>query len=478
MTRLLLITLLAATPLFQPLAAQITQAEYQQRRDALAARTPDAVIVVFGAAEPVHDYQEFEQNPEMLYLTGVREPNVALVMMKQAGRVQPVIFVEPRDPAVEVWSGARIGTTGATALTGMPAREREMLDAVLDSLTASGLPFYVGGNVSAPTRDANAPLTSEDRFLAALSERHPQLKLVPAVNGLVMRLRGTKSAAEMELIRKSVDITVASQRDAMRAMKPNMHEYEIEALIEYGFRRHGAERPSFATIVGSGPNATTLHYNDNDRLIEPSDVVVMDIGASYHGYAADVTRTIPSDGTYSPEQRAIYQIVRDAQAAAERNAKPGMRAQVMNDSATAVLAAGLARLGLIESPDATYDVVSNGVVQQVPQYRLYYMHGLGHGIGLEVHDPDQFYYTGTIGVGSAFTIEPGIYVRENLLEVLDDTPRNRALVAKLSSVLPRYANIGIRIEDDYLVTDKGLEWISRAPREIAEIEALMRRVMP
>jgi Xaa-Pro aminopeptidase len=265
----------------------------------------------------------------------------------------------------------------------------------------------------------------------------------------------------------------------LRAVRAEANEYEVEATIEAAFRRNGAERPSFATIVGSGPNATILHYNANDRLIQPGDVVVMDIGASYNGYSADVTRTVPANGTFSPEQRLVYQIVRDAQAAAERLAQPGMIAQRMSDTAAAVIAAGLTRLGLIESPTATFDVVGrNGAMRQASQAGLYYMHGLGHGIGLEVHDPEQYYFDGTISQGSAFTIEPGIYVRQNLLEILVDTPRNRALIAKLRPAVERYKNIGVRIEDDYIVTEKGLEWISRAPREIAEIEAMMRRPTP
>jgi Xaa-Pro aminopeptidase len=146
----------------------------------------------------------------------------------------------------------------------------------------------------------------------------------------------------------------------------------------------------------------------------------------------------------------------------------------MSDSAAATLAAGLARLGLIESPSARYDCTFDGARRECPQLMLYYMHGLGHGIGLEVHDPDQYDFTGVIRPGSAFTIEPGVYVRANVLDVLPDTPRNRALVARLRPAVERYRNIGIRIEDDYIVTDRGVEWISRAPREASEIEQLMR----
>jgi Xaa-Pro aminopeptidase len=253
-----------------------------------------------------------------------------------------------------------------------------------------------------------------------------------------------------------------------------MNEFELQALIEYTFRRNGADRPSFATIVGSGPNSTTLHYNADDRFIEANDVVVMDVGASYKGYAADVTRTIPASGKFSPQQRAVYEIVRAAQAAAERQAKVGANARLMDDSSRAVIAAGLARLGLIESPTATFDCEVGERPRQCPQHALYYMHGLGHGIGLEVHDPEQYYFTNIIAAGSAFTIEPGIYVREHVLEEMPDSPRNREVAAKLRAAVNTYRNIGVRIEDDYIVTDKGVEWISRAPREVDEVEAAMR----
>jgi Xaa-Pro aminopeptidase len=198
------------------------------------------------------------------------------------------------------------------------------------------------------------------------------------------------------------------------------------------------------------------------------ELVVMDIGSSYRGYSADVTRTVPLSGTFTAEQRAIYQIVRDAQAAAEAAAKPGSPRQAQAAAASRVLAEGLAKLGLIESATATYECGDGE--QRCPQLRLYYMHGLGHDIGLDVHDPNS----GTVAVGSAFTIEPGIYVRANTLEIIPDTPANRSLREKIGTTVERYRNIGVRIEDDYIVTEQGLEWVSRAPREISEIEALMR----
>jgi Xaa-Pro aminopeptidase len=254
-----------------------------------------------------------------------------------------------------------------------------------------------------------------------------------------------------------------------------MNEFEVQALIEYTFRRRGADRPSFSTIVASGPNSTTLHYNRDDRFIQDGDLIVMDIGASAKGYAADVTRTVPANGKFSPAQREVYQIVRDAQSAAERQAKIGVSAWRMSDSSTAVLAAGLAKLGLIESPTATYQCRDDDSVKECPQYTLYYMHSIGHGIGLEVHDPASYYFApNLVTPGVAFTIEPGIYVRANTLDIILDTPKNRAFKAKIAPAVAKYANVGVRIEDDYIVTDKGVEWISRAPREIDEVEAAMR----
>jgi Xaa-Pro aminopeptidase len=451
------------------------QQEYRQRREALAARLPDGVLLAIGAPEPRHDYLPFFQEPSFYYLTGFQEPNAALVMVKRGGSLSATMFVEPRVPAQEVWSGARLGTEGVARLMGTAARPAPQLPAALDSLLRTGLPLHIVGDVRAQDTAAGdeRPATPDEQLVESLRRKHRGLR-VQVVTNIVEQMRGTKSPTELAFIRQAVDITVRAHNEALRALAPGMNEFELQALIEYTFRRNGADRPAFASIVGSGPNSTTLHYNRNDRFIEAGDVVVMDVGASYKGYAADLTRTLPSSGTFSREQRAIYQLVRDAQAAAEREAKVGAAAARMSEAASGTLAAGLARLGLIESPTARFDCEIDGTRRECPQLALFYMHGLGHGIGLEVHDPEQYYFGGVIRQGSAFTIEPGIYVRANVLDVLPDTPRNRALVARLRPTVERYKNIGIRIEDDYIVTDRGVEWISRAPREIDEIERLMR----
>jgi Xaa-Pro aminopeptidase len=266
----------------------------------------------------------------------------------------------------------------------------------------------------------------------------------------------------------------------MRTIRPGMYEYEIEALFTAAFRRTGGDGPAFVSIIGSGPNSTQYHYNANDRRMEAGDVVVMDVGAGYGGYAADVTRTVPVSGKFTAEQRAIYGIVREAQLAAERVVRPGASFESWRDAAQAVVARGVARLGLTEGVDATFDPPWADQCRAKPaactQAFLYMAHGLGHGIGLEVHDqPHPWVGPGSFAEGDVFTIEPGVYVSRKLLDILPDTPKNRAMIAKVRDAVARYDKTGVRIEDNYLVTASGVEWLSRAPREIAEVEAAMAR---
>ena len=469
---------LSLVVLFLPpvLLAQ-TQLEYAGRRADLAAKLPDGVFIALGGHEPAQDYLSFSQSPSFYYLTGFKEPDAALLMIKKEGAVRSAtMFVNPRQPSREVWTGTRIGVEGVGTLTGIRGRSATELSMVLDSLAATGMPFSVVGAVGRAPEDDGSPVvrSPDEQIVDRIRRKYPKLE-VTTVNELVERLRGTKSATELTMIRNAVDITIRALREVIPTVKPGMNEFELQGLIEYTFRRNGADRPSFSTIVGSGPNATTLHYNVDDRFIGATDLVVMDIGASFKGYAADVTRTVPANGIFAPEQRTIYQLVRDAQKAAERQATLGNSARLMTDSSNAVLAAGLTRLGLIESAGATYDCVAGAQPRQCAQLQLFYMHGLGHGIGLEVHDPEQFYYSGRIQPGSAFTIEPGVYVREHVLEEIPDTPRNREFAAKVRVAVALYRNIGVRIEDDYIATTKGVEWVSQVPREIAELEDMMQK---
>ena len=466
-----LLSVVAAFSAAETAKSQIPNSEYAARRTALAQKLQNGILVALGSPEPEEDYISFNQNSQFNYLTGFTEPNAALVMVVKNGAIAgtPMLFVQPNDPAREVWTGHRLGLAGVKTTFGFDGRNITTLKHAIDSLaSATGAStLYAVGNFKGDT-----PLSRDDQVVADLAKGNAGLTVKQA-NGEVLNLRRIKSSAELDFIRRAVNISVSAQKEAMRAIEPGMNEFEVQGLIEYTFRRNGADRPSFSTIVGSGPNSTTLHYNADDRYIEANNVIVMDIGASYRGYAADVTRTVPADGTFSDAQRDIYSAVRAAQAAGETAAKVNGPARALTEAANASLDASLTKLGLIEGPGATYDCDASAT-RQCMQRSLYYMHSLGHGIGLDVHDPGAASGGGNLVPGSAFTIEPGIYVRGNLLDIIPNTPKNQAVIAKIRPAIQKYANIGVRIEDDYIATDSGVEWISRAPREINEIEAVMK----
>jgi Xaa-Pro aminopeptidase len=463
-----LVTIAFALLIAPPTSAQIPLTEYAQRRATLASQLEDGVFIARGAAEPVQDYMSFYQSAGFLYLTGYREAGAALVLRKRGGDLQWTLFVQEKDPAREVWSGRRYGPARAGEATGVDAQPVSRLRATLDSLLGGAQRLYVLSDLA----EGGDTLNGDDRFVESIQRAHPSVQIVGA-NDLVTRMRSKKSEAELELIRRAAAISLEAHAEAARVLEPGMNEFEIQALLEYTFRRYGADRPGYASIVGSGPNSTILHYNRDDRFMQAGELLLIDAAALYAGYSADVTRTFPVSGTFTPAQREVYQVVRAAQARAESLAKPGGSWQAMGAAAREVIAAGLTRLGLIEAPDATYECGSGNPPRRCSQVSLYYMHGLGHGIGLAVHDPDQM-YDGPIDVGSAFSIEPGIYVRHDLLDIIPDTPANQALRAKIAPAVRRYASVGVRIEDNYIVTPNGLEWISCVPREADEVEALMK----
>jgi Xaa-Pro aminopeptidase len=426
-----------------PALSQIPRAEYAARRAALVRALPsDGIAVVMGAPEPPHDYDVFAQDRTFDYLTGFLEPDAALVIVRAGGTARTLLFVQPKDPAQEVWTGRRLGAAAVEEALGMEGRDAGTLRTVVDSL-----------------KSANGRL----RVFTAVT-----------VAQQVDLLRGRKSPAELDLIRMAAKISAMAHMEVLHAIAPGMNEFEVQALAEYTFRRSGADGPAYGSIVGSGPNSTTLHYNADDRFMQSGDVVNMDMAASYAGYAADLTRTVPVNGKYSPAQRDIYRVVYDAQQAGERQVRPGAPVRTSSDSATEVIKAGLARLGLIESPDARFDGCDDG--DGCMEYRLYYMHALSHPIGLDVHDVDQFDQTGRYAVGSVFTIEPGVYVRANTLDIIPHTRHNARFLATIAPAVAKYANIGVRIEDDYIVTAAGAERITAGvPRDMDGIEREMAR---
>ncbi len=459
-------------------APVLTAAEFAARRDSFATLIGNGVVVAFGARRQVHDYGMFFQLPSFRYLTNYEEPDAALVMVVRDKRASGMLFITTIDARRAFYEGPRLDTATAQRQYGLRGRSYEQLASTLDSLAKMGLPFYHVPDVETMDFAANDSLTRGQEAVKSLSRRHPKLEIRNAMP-YVLQLRARKSPAELALIRQAAVLSSEGHRAAMLTANPQ-REYELRAALEYTFTRMGAERVAYGSIVGSGINGTQLHYMKDSDPVKPGEMVVMDAAGELHGYAADITRTIPVSGVFSPEQKQLYQLVRDAQDIAERNSKAGMRPSVATDSSVIVRAKGLAELGLIESVDASFDppwqVNCATQVNACRQSNLWMIHGISHGIGLEVHDPTQAQFgQRTYQVGDAFTIEPGIYISTRALDVLPDTPRNRQFKAKVRAAVLKYQNIGVRIEDDYIITEQGLERISLAPREIAEIEALMRQ---
>ena len=467
------------------LGAQVPAAEYGARRDSLAARIRDGVVVAFGGRTPVTDFGPFYQLPAFHYLTNFDEPDAAFVMVARGGHAVSTIFITPVDPRSAFYYGRRPDSATVVRTMSMNARAFSAIDHVVDSFASAGLPLYALPDYADADFAAKDSLTRGQQFARAIAARHAGLAVRDA-HAMVDELRARKSPAELALLRKAAAISSEGHRAAMTMAEPTT-EYEIQAALEYAFMRLGGARPSYGSIVGGGVHGTQLHYMRDRGDVRPGDIVVMDAATEYEGYAADITRSIPVSGTYTAAQRDIYQLVLDAQLAAERNSKPGMLAAAATDSSIDIRARGLARLGLIEGIDAQLDMPWRTDCVQTPrscrQSMFWMIHGISHGLGLAVHDPAQF-ATGDhrFKEGDAFTIEPGIYVSTSMLDALPDTPRNRAFIIRVRPAVSKYENTGVRIEDDYIITPNGLERISTAPREIAEIEALMRtrppRVVP
>jgi len=465
-------------------AAQISEREFAARRDSLAARIDSGVVIAFGGRTLVTDFGTFHQLPAFHYLTNFDEPDAAFVMVVRHGKGSSSLFVTPADPRRAFYYGWRPDSAAVRKEHGIMGRSFTALGHYADSLASTGLPVYTLDDFEDADFARADTLTRGRMFVRTLAAHHPGL-VVKDAHPIVNQLRARKSPAEIALLRKAAEISSEGHRAVLTAPEPH-HEYEWQAVLEYNFERLGASRPAYGSIVGSGINGTQLHYMKDRGPTKPGDIVVMDAAGEYEGYAADITRSIPVSGVYTPEQRQIYQLVRDAQAAAEKNAKPGNLARASEDSAIAVRARGLAKLGLVESDTATFDPPWQANCSRAPMTcrQAYYwmIHGISHGLGLAVHDPAQFNFgDGTYKPGDVFTIEPGIYISSRMLDALPDTPKNREFIAKVRPAVKKYENTGVRIEDDYLITQTGVERLSTAPREMDEIEALMKkrlRVVP
>jgi Xaa-Pro aminopeptidase len=418
--------------------------------DAMSARSPSAVAVLPAAPVFVRNNDvdhEYRQDSDFFYLTGFDEPESALVLDAQQRKA--TFFVRPRDRDREVWDGPRAGVDGVKQRFGADdAFVVAELDEKLPNLIQNHQRVYYRLGVAR---------RFDDRLLGALDRvRSRQRTGVSVPTEIVdpgtvlheMRLR--KSQVELDMMRSAARITREAHELAMARARPGMREYEIEALLLDTFRRHGSERPAYGSIVGSGPNACVLHYRRNDRAMDPGELLLIDAGCEYGYYASDVTRTFPVGRDFSREQQAIYELVLQAQLEGIAATKPGATLDEIHKLSIAVITQGLVRLGLLQ-----------GEVEKLIEtdgYKRFFMHRTSHWLGMDVHDVGAYFEAGAprkLEPGMVLTVEPGIYIAPD-----DDT------------VPPDWRGIGVRIEDDVLVTESGREVLTDGiPKSVAELRA-------
>lgn len=419
------------------------------RRDALREMMPENSVAIF-FSNPIRnrsndvDY-EYHQDPNFYYLTGLTEPNSILLVFSEpqdfnGEKTNEVIFVQERDESKELWNGSRLGVDGIQKMGLKKVLSNKDFKKVDLQLEKFDFITY-----SLPTESLkDDPFDKEDmynlrqQFEAHLFKAEDKVIKRGEYAVYMARLREVKTEKELVLMRKAIDITCQAQIELLKSLEPGMKEYQSEAIVEFVFKLNGAEYPGFPSIQGSGLNSCVLHYQTNRKSMIGNNLLVSDVGAEYHGYTADVTRTMPVDGKFSVEEAKIYNLVLAAQEAGIAEAKVGNNFWAPNIAATTVLSQGLMELGIIKSP---------------AELKRYFMHGTSHYLGLDVHDMGTY---GKLQKNSVITVEPGIYIPEN------------------SPCDPKWWNIGVRIEDDILITENGPENLSGCiPRTIPEIEQLM-----
>ena len=431
-------------------------AVFAARRDAyMQAIGRDAVAVVRSLPERLRNgdsFHPFRQISDLLYLTGFVEPDTTLVLRPGADKDRVVMFVRPRDPEMETWDGKRAGIDGAMSQYGADAAyPSSELPAKLGELIANCEQLYyavgLDDDMDKLVMQAIARLRKTER-----RGKRPPLSIVdPRMHLHELRLH--KRPEEIAALRKAAEISTEAHVLAMRAGKAGVGEHELEALINYTFRRHGGAGPGYATIVGAGANATILHYIENRATIAEGDLVLVDAGCEYDHYTADITRTWPAGGKFTPTQRRVYQIVLDTQVEAVEMVKPGITIDEIHQLCVRRLTEGMIALGLLSG---TVDDRINDL-----GYRKFFMHGTSHWLGLDVHDVGAYTHRGKarpLEPGMVITVEPGLY-----------------LAADAADVPSELRGIGIRIEDDIAVTETGHDVLTAAcPKRIEELEAAAR----
>jgi Xaa-Pro aminopeptidase len=425
--------------------------EYARRRADFVAKMGDAVAILPSAPETIRtndSHYLYRQDTDLHYLTGFDEPQSVLVLAPGHATTKSVLFCRPRDPERETWEGKRAGIEGAVSDFGVDAAYPigELDDKLPELLDTAPTLYYAFDRDDAFNRRIVALLKSY-RSSRRRSDGGPLALVDPST--ILHEMRVFKSAADVEGMRRAVAITREAHIAAMACSRPGMHEYEIQAIVEYVFTSRGAQYPAYPSIVASGPNATILHYTTNRRRAGDDDLVLIDAGAEVDCYCADITRTWPISGKFTPEQRAVYEIVLAAQARCIELCKPGVAFNsVVNDAATRTISEGLIDLGLVKG--SLEEVIASG------SYKRFYMHRIGHFLGMDTHDVGTMRESRdwrALKPGMVVTIEPGIYVPED-----DD-------------VDARFRGIGVRIEDNILITPNGHDNLADGtPKSIDDVE--------
>lgn len=469
------------------------------RRERFAGLIGNGIALIPAAAQVIRNNDvehSFRQDSSFYYLTGFDEPDAVMLLDPSATDEQYVLFVRPRNREREIWDGRRAGTEGAKERYGADASYPvSEFDGVLRRRLVGRrvvyLPFGNAGFHRRVMGTVRAVRGMADRYGRSVptevSDASPDLA----------ELRLHKTPEEAARLRTACEITAEGHAEAMRFTRPGLYEYQVQAAMEYIFRARGARRDGYPAIVASGGNSCILHYTDNDRRIADGDLVLIDAGAEYRYFSADITRTFPASGTFSGPQRALYDVVLAAQRAALELARPGSTMKQLHQRAVEAIAEGLVDLGLL--PGTVEDTV------RMHHYREFFMHGTGHWLGMDVHDAGTYGIEGRprpLSQGMAFTIEPGVYVDPERSEVeltmfehdLDEWMERRMLLGSerakdlekreleaaptIKHQVPEvFLGIGIRIEDDVLITDAGHEILTEGvPTRPEDVETLCGEV--
>ncbi len=427
---------------------------YAARRQAFLKQMGDGVALFPAAPTSIRSQDveyRYRQDNDLYYLTGFPEPESLCLLSPNHDKEQFILFVRPRDKEKETWTGKRFGVEGAQEHFGVDAAYTiDQLDKVLPEHLLTAEKIYYGLGRDERLNAKILDFVNQGRLQRPRIGRGPVSLIDPS--DLLHEMRLFKTPEEIDLMRCAVKASAAAHYAALHETRPGMYEYEIEALLEYHFRRNGADGPAYPSIVASGANATILHYISNDQQMQDDDLLLIDAGSEYACYCSDVTRTFPIGRAFSAQQKEIYSLVLTAQKHAIAMIRPGVGFDDVHQRATEILIDGLRDLGLLSG--STEDILEKG------DYRQFYMHRTSHWLGMDVHDVGKYRVgeeSRTLNPGMVLTVEPGLYIAAD------------------ADVQAAYQGIGVRIEDDVLVTADGHDVLTSAiPKELDDIEAARR----